>query len=273
MGNFMKITDEEFFLLAGYIKRKFGINLVPQKKGLVVNRLNKIISSLQLNSIKDYYDYVVHDKTGEADRVLVDAITTNHTFFMREFSHFKYFTSEVLPYWYQHIPDHDLRVWCAACSTGEESYTLAMLIQDFFALRDSSWDTKILATDISQQALAIARQGFYLEEDLANVPEKWRKLYFKKAQEGVWQIIADLQQEVIYRQFNLQTKEFSFKRKFHVIFCRNVMIYFDNDLREALINQFYQWLEPGGYLFIGHSESIDRNKSSFRYVMPAVYRK
>ena len=178
----------------------------------------------------------------------------------------------MLPYWAEHSPERDLRTWCAACSTGEEAYTLAMLIQDFFALK-TGWDVSLLATDLSREALAAARSGSYDRHVLRELPVSWQRLYFQPDGAERVRITDALRAQIIYRQFNLMEPHFPFRRRFHVIFCRNVMIYFDAPTREALVRKFYEFLEPGGFLFIGHSEVIDRNTVPFAYVMPSVYRR
>lgn len=269
----VEMTEQDFIYLTAYIKKKFGIHLGKEKKALVEGRLSKIIMELNLADVGEYYEYLLKDSTGKADIVLVNAITTNHTFFMRETSHFRYYAEVVLPYWAQVIHDCDLRTWCAACSTGEEAYTLAMIIRDFFTLKNQRWDTKVLATDISLHALQTARGGVYATESMEDLPDKWRKIYFQRYDHANYQIKAELRAEVIFRQFNLISETFPFKRKFHTIFCRNVMIYFDMQTRKELVKKFYQYLEPGGYLFIGHSEVLDRKELLFRYIMPSVYRK
>lgn len=267
------LSEEDFRKLTLYIKNKFGIHLGREKKTLVEGRLHKVLLSLGIDNANDYYQYLLQDKTGQADKFLANAITTNHTFFMRESQHFEYFSEEVLPYFSEKLSDNDLRTWCAACSTGEEAYTLAMIIQDFFSLQKQSWDTKLLATDLSTSALNDARLGIYNDESIDMLPKRWRKIYFKQINENNFQVKNFLKNEIIFRQFNLNNPQFLFKKKFHIIFCRNVMIYFDRVTRKELVNKFYQWLEPGGYLFIGHSEVIERGDFSFQYVMPAVYRK
>ncbi len=267
------MTDKEFRELASYIKNKFGIHLGSEKKALVEGRLSKVFTALSIEDASAYYQYLISDKTGKADVMLANAITTNHTFFMRETEHFTYFSDVVLPYFSKKISDYDLRTWCAACSSGEEAYTLAMIMQDFFSLQNSKWDTKLLATDLSMVALSTAKKGIYEKEAIMGLPPHWIRMYFRKIANEEFQVMPSLQNEIIFRQFNLMNRTFTFKRKFHVIFCRNVMIYFDRPTRKALIEKFYQWLEPGGYLFIGHSEVIERHESLFTYVMPAVYRK
>ncbi|MBC7958587.1 MAG: chemotaxis protein CheR, partial [Vallitaleaceae bacterium] len=135
------------------------------------------------------------------------------------------------------------------------------------------WDTKILATDISNNVLEIAKRGMYPTEKLAPLPIYWRQMYVKKVDKEYSRIVDRIRNEVIYRNFNLMEPVFPFKKKFHVIFCRNVMIYFNQATKDELIEKFYEHLEDGGYLFIGHSESVNRNKSRFKYICPAVYQK
>jgi len=205
--------------------------------------------------------------------VLIDKITTNHTFFMREADHFYYFRDTVLPYLTRTVKEKDLRIWSAGCSTGEEPYTLAMIIDEFLGREKMLWNSKILATDISAKVLDVAQRGIYSNEEIASLPAQWRLNYFKKFNHEKSILIDRIINEVIYRKFNLMEGIFPFKRKFHVIFCRNVMIYFDNKTKDELVNKYYQQLEPGGYLFIGHSESLNRETTRLKYIMPAVYRK
>ena len=206
-------------------------------------------------SFGDYYDYLVSDKTGHATATLVDRITTNYTYFMRETSHFYYFRDKVLPELKNSINDKDLRVWIAACSTGEEAYTLAMIIDEFFGFNKGDWDTKILATDISEKVLAVARQGIYSKDRVDPVPKTWKHRYFRKYDSDNLAVSDRIKDEVIFRKFNLMEKKYPFKRKFHAIFCRNVMIYFDSETKAKLIGKLYDCLEVGGYLFVGQSEN------------------
>lgn len=269
----IKITLEEFKLLAGYIHSHYGIRLKEQKQTLVMSRLHNVLEKAGFENFTDYYHYLMEDKTGEAVIMLIDKITTNHTYFMREADHFYFFRDKVLPYFEAAVKDKDLRIWCAACSTGEEAYTLGMLLDEFFGKDKLFWDTKVLATDISSQVLETAKQGIYESERIAPLPSQWKMNYFKKADEEHYMIKDVIKKEIIFRRFNLVEPVFPFKKKFHVIFCRNVMIYFDNKTKDELIEKFYDQLEFGGYLFIGHSESINRERSRFKYVMPAIYRK
>ncbi len=267
------ITETEFMKLAGYIKENYGISLKKEKLSMVTGRLHNILAQKNLNSFSEYYDYVVSDRTGDAAAALINKITTNHTFFMREADHFRYFREKVLHYLKGTVKDRDLRIWSAGCSTGEEPYTLAMIIDEFFGKEKIWWDAKVLATDISSKVLNEAAKGIYSSEDIASLPAGWKLNYFKKSEKDKNILVDRIKNEVIYRKLNLMEQVFPFKRKFHVIFCRNVMIYFDQKTKRELVNKFYDLTEYGGYLFIGHSESLYREETKYKYIMPAVYRK
>ncbi|AGX43390.1 CheR family methyltransferase [Clostridium saccharobutylicum] len=267
------ITKKEFRKFADYIKINYGINLKEEKQALVMGRLQNVLIENNFKSFSEYYDYVISDKTGNAVVTLINKITTNHTFFMREIDHFNYFKDKVLPYLKKVASDRDLRIWSAGCSTGEEPYTLAMIIDEFFSKEKMWWDSKILATDISSRVLDSAIKGIYGNEEIDLLPSSWKVNYFKKYDKENSIITDKIRNEIIYRKFNLMDEIFPFKRKFHVIFCRNVMIYFDPKTKAKLINKFYDMTERGGYLFIGHSESLNREETKYKYIMPAVYRK
>jgi len=269
----LTITNKEFRQLADYIKANYGIHLKEEKQALVTGRLHNVLIQNNFNNFSEYYDYVVSDKTGDAVATLIDKITTNHTFFMREADHFYYFRDKVLPSLANSVKDKDLRIWSAGCSTGEEPYTLIMMIDEFFGTEKKWWDTKVLATDISSKVLDIASKGIYENDRIAPLPSHWKLNYFKKIEKEKSVLVDKIRNEVIYRKFNLMDQVFPFKKKFHVIFCRNVMIYFDAQTKRELVQKFYDLTEYGGYLFIGHSESINREETKYKYVIPAVYRK
>ena len=267
----MDITEKEFAQLVNYIKTNYGINIKEEKRALLIGRLNNTLLQAGYNNFTEFYNDLVSKKLNQA--TLIDKITTNHTFFMREKEHFIYYKDYVLPFLEKTVINKDLRIWCAACSTGEESYTLAILMDEYFGSSKRLWDCKVLATDISERVLNEAKLGIYPNVRLETIPPIWRMNYFQHLDENNSVIKDDIKKEVLYRKFNLMEKNFPFKKKFHVIFCRNVMIYFDNETKIKLIKKFYDFMEEGGYLFIGHSESIARNESDFKYIMPAVYRK
>lgn len=267
------INDYEFRQLAQYIKSNYGIHLKEEKKTLLVSRLQQVLYRLEMSSFSEYYHYLIHDHTGEAATSLVNHITTNHTYFMRESSHFSFLQQYCLPSITTKQKEKDLRIWCAACSSGEEAYTIAMILEDYFSDKYPKWDKKLLATDISTQALEKAISGRYSTEAMEAIPPLWRTKYFKKTTDDQFEVTPQLKQEIIFRKFNLMSPSLPFRKKFHIIFCRNVMIYFDTPTKERLIQQFYEATELGGYLFLGHSESIDRDLYGYQYIQPSIYRK
>ena len=269
----IEITDNEFRLLSSYIKEHSGINIVEAKKTLLVGRLSNMITELGFEDFMSYYKYLKSSNNSKELIKLMDKITTNHTYFLRESEHFNYFNQTVLPYLKDTVKSKDLRIWCAASSSGEEPYTLAILLADFFKAEEHLWDKKILATDISLNVLEEAKNGVYSEEKVNSLPKIWLLNYFNKVGTDKFQVKDFLKRQVIFRQFNLTEAVFPFKKKMHVIFCRNVMIYFDNQTKDELVEKLYNSLEYGGYLFIGHSESINREKTKFKFIKPAVYRK
>ena len=267
------ITDEELSRISVYMKQRYGIDL-SQKKVIVNGRLENYMKRGGWRNVSDLMDAVEHDKTGQQEKMLVNLLTTNHTYFMREFEHFDYFRSVVLP-WLRtkEGSKKDLRIWCGAASSGEEPYMIAMVLSDFFGLERDQWDTKVLATDISTKVLQKAMAGIYNVEQLDKMPEQWKRHFFKKLPGGEqYQVSQELKNEVIFRQFNLMDP-LPFKKKFHIVFLRNVMIYFQDDTKYQLIQRIYDHMEPGGYLFIGLTERLDRRMMKFNYVQPSIYRK
>ncbi|MFZ5976004.1 MAG: CheR family methyltransferase [Bacillota bacterium] len=269
----VEITEKEFKKLADYIQLNYGIFLKDEKQSLLNARLAKVVEQHNFKSFSEYYNYVVSDASGLATSILIDKVTTNYTYFMREPDHFKYMEGVALPYFERKITDYDLRVWSAGCSTGEEPYTIAIVLEEYFKGK-KEWDKKILATDISTQVLEVAKKGYYDVKQIELIPPIWKLNYFNKLSNDVFAVNDSIKREVIFRRLNLvKNFSFQFRKKFHIIFCRNVMIYFDKKTRDALVNNFYDMTETGGYLFIGHTESLDREASKYKYVAPAIYRK
>lgn len=266
------ITDNEFNLIRDYMRDKYGISLTGEKRSLVYSRLKNLVDNLGLKNFTEYYNYLIQDKSGEATVTFIDKMTTNYTFFMREVNHFEYLQNIVLPYIYDSYNDKDLRIWCAGCSSGEESYTLQIILTEFFANK-GNWDTQLLATDISGVALSKAIKGVYNKEQIKAISENWKNNYFKSIDEKRVQVTDKIKNKIVYRKFNLMQPTFPFKKKFQVIFCRNVMIYFDDEVRTKLVKKFYDASEKGAYLFIGNSETLNNIKTDYEYVMPSIYRK
>lgn len=275
--DFIEINDEEFKLLRDFVYNNIGINLTDEKRTLLMGRLQKILRKHKLSSFKDYYQFIVDDKTGDALSELADTISTNHTFFGREKDHFDYFLSKVLPEIEARCKQNgtrDFRVWSAGCSTGEEPYTLVMLMMEYFKSDYPKWTAGVLATDISSSVLAKAKIGIYTNERVSSMPEHLVKKYFKpQLPNGDWEVIDAVKKEVVYKRLNLMNPVFPFKKQFDCIFCRNVMIYFDSPTRKVLVEKFYQSVVDRGYLFIGHSETLKREGTDFEFILPAVYQK
>lgn len=272
----LDITDKEFKLISGLVYDKFGINLTEKKRSLVVGRLNKLIKNLGLKSFNEYYELVINDNTNASLLSLVDRISTNHTFFYRENSHFEYLKDKVLPEITKKIKDkgsRDLRIWCAGCATGEEAYTISMILNEFFGNMMFEWDVGMLATDISVSSLEKAQNGMYSFDKIQNLPISYKQKYLEKREDWNYIVKDKLKSIILFKRLNLINEDFPFKNKFHIIFCRNVMIYFDKETKDNLVNRFYRYMFDGGYLFVGHSESLDRKVCPFEYLRPAIYKK
>ena len=267
------MTDLEFRRISMYLKDRYGIDMT-HKKEIMDGRLSNMIRIRGFDNYDAYMNALMQDPSGEMEKELVNLLSTNHTYFMREFEHFEYMKKVVLPYLRKREENiQDLRIWCGAASSGEEPYTLAMLLVDFFGLEHDKWDTTVLATDISTGVLQTAVRGVYKKEQIAELPDNWKRRFFRSVGEGEYFAITDeLKNEVLFRQFNLMD-DFPFRKKLHVIFLRNVMIYFDRPTKQNLIKKLYDVLEPGGYLFVGRTETIEKGNVPFELVEPSIFRK
>ena len=267
------MTDLEFRRISMYLKDRYGIDMT-HKKEIMDGRLSNMIRIRGFDNYDAYMNTLMQDPSGEMEKELVNLLSTNHTYFMREFEHFEYMKKVVLPYLRKKEENiQDLRIWCGAASSGEEPYTLAMLLVDFFGLEHDKWDTTVLATDISTEVLQTAVRGVYKKEQIAELPDNWKRRFFRSVGEGKYFAITDeLKNEVLFRQFNLMD-DFPFRKKLHVIFLRNVMIYFDRPTKQNLIKKLYDVLEPGGYLFVGRTETIEKGNVPFELVEPSIFRK
>jgi chemotaxis protein methyltransferase CheR len=206
----------------------------------------------------------------------VDKVSTNHTFFFRENDHFDFFRGTVLPELNVLMDSgrtRDLRIWCAGCATGEEAYTIAIVLNEFFGRGFFTAGPPILATDISLTALEKAALGVYGSDRIQTLPPQLLHKYFSKNGENSYTVSDELKRLVLFKRLNFKRGSFPFKGKFHTIFCRNVMIYFDQPTKEDLVRKFSRHIVDGGYFFIGHSETLGRTNEDFNYVQPAVYLK
>ena len=267
----MQIAEADYQRLKGFMLNNYGINL-EGKISLVEGRLQAILTKRGFQSFEEFTDYVEKDRTGEAITLLVSRLTTNYTYFMREDKHYRFMTEKALPELAPAIRDRDLRIWSAGCSSGEEPYTTAMVLSEYFGAQKNEWDLTVLATDISKKVLAEAKRGVYPADKLTNLSKEMKLKYFKKLTDEEYQVSPGLAKGVQFGVFNLM-EPFPFKKKFHIIFCRNVMIYFNAKTRAELAERYYDALLPGGYLFIGLSETLANQRTRFEYVKPAIYRK
>jgi len=252
------------------VYEKSGISLGENKESLVSARVNKRMRSLDIADSSGYLNYVMQDESGEELVNLLDVISTNVTNFYREADHFDFLT-EVFSKWVNNGQKR-FRFWSAAASTGEEPYTIAITLLE--ALKGQKVDLKILGTDISTVVLEKSRKGVYDEKRIEPVPRIIRVRYFHKVNnnESVKYAVNDsLKKLIVFKRLNLSKPPFPMHGPMDAIFCRNVMIYFDKIVREKLVDEMYRLLKPGGYLILGHSESLTGIPSDFKGVKPSVY--
>lgn len=271
------LTQDEYELFRRLVYAKSGINLGESKQQLVRARLGKRVREGRFSSFRAYYDHVEKDSSGEELQLLLDAISTNTTHLFREKRHFDVL-HKIVSAWAQdrswQRDNSTLRIWSAACSSGEEPHSIAMVVHD--ALRGSNLNAKILATDLSTKVLNRARLGLYDTHRVGSVPADYRSRYFRQVRHDgqiCLELVPEIRGLITFSRFNLMTPTFPFRHGFHIVFCRNVMIYFDRPTQEGLVNRIVQHLHPGGYLMIGHSESLNGVRHPLDYVEPTIYRK
>lgn len=268
----LAITAEEYQRLSALIYEESGIALGAQKQSMLVGRLSKRLRELGMGSFTEYYETVTKDETREEFTRMLDLISTNKTEFFREPKHFDFLRGRILP---ELAQTKRIRIWSSACSTGEEPYTIAITLFDGVQ-SPTQWDFQILATDLSTRVLAQAASGTYEEERLRTVPPDVVKRHFLKGRSdraGSVKVKPHLANMIQFRRLNLMDDRFPIKSPLDVVFCRNVMIYFDHATQETLVNKFHRYLKPGGYLFIGHSESLQWITHPFKLIAPTIYRK
>lgn len=267
----MELTNKDFVRLTDFMYNNYGINL-KNKKTLIETRLVLMVKNLGYADFKSYIDNLMQDKSGEQVSILVDKLTTNFTYFMREEKHFDFLNEEVIQPALKKPPIGGVKIWSAASSTGEEPYGIAMLVSSILG-RTPKLRVSITASDISKNALKQAKAGIYSEDKIAKLPQLWVKNYFRKINDKNYEVIEEVKKAIEYKYFNLNSKIGWERGKYDVIFCRNVMIYFDNSTNKELSNRLYDSLKPGGYLIIGMSESLSNLDTKFERVKPSVYRK
>jgi chemotaxis protein methyltransferase CheR len=267
-----QISAAEFTRIRNVLHELAGINLTPGKEGLVMSRLSKRLRALGIDSYGAYIAHVESEANGAELAMMIDVLTTNKTSFFREAEHFEHLRTVALPE--LTAGKNPLRLWCAACSSGEEPYTLSMVLNRTLDSAQLA-RTSMLATDISARMVARAKAGIYTADQTRDVPPELLKQYFRKsgsAADTSYQVTDELRAPVRFGRLNLM-EPWPMKGKFEIIFCRNVMIYFDTATQERLVRRFYDMLTDGGYLYVGHAESLTSMRHAFRYVRPAVYAK
>jgi len=272
----LKLTAGQFDKISTLVYRVSGIDLHEGKEELIKARLLKRLRHLRISDFEGYLKYLERDKSGTEIGTMVDFLTTNKTNFFRESKHLDFLKDEILP----GLSEGPIRIWSAGCSSGEEPYSIAIILTETIPAVELK-DVKILATDISDRMIERARRAVYDEESIKTLPPQMRHKYFIKADVKPHQgrshgskytVIPQLHSLVSFAKLNLMD-EWPMRGLFDIIFCRNVMIYFDKPTQEKLIGRFWSMLREGGYLFVGHSESLTFLAHDFHYLKPAVYQK
>ena len=265
------LRRREFLDICSLLYERFGIHYDTPKQSLICDRLQKVLRRHEMASFADYVEYLRRDASGRALLELADVMSTNYTYFFREDDHFEFLQKKILPA-LQTRRDRKLRIWSAGCSSGEEVYTLAMVVAEFLGEEASRWDVKILGSDISQSVLSQAEQGVYTDAQVQKLSKLQRARYFSRVDTENWQVSEELRRLTVFRKLNLMHSPYPFKGRFDLIFCRNVMIYFSQEVIRGLLEKFHHYLQEEGHLFIGHSESLDK-RELFQPVQPAIYQK
>ncbi len=266
------LNNDVFKRFRALVYRECGINLTDHKRAMFSSRLQKRLSQLGLTSFQDYYDLVVGGHSDAELTTMLDYISTNQTEFFREPHHFTFLRERVLP---ELAVDKTVRIWSTACSSGEEPYSIAMTLSDTIA-SPSTWNCRILASDISTRMLAKAATGQYSHEKINSLSSDLVRRHFllgKGNRRELVKIKPHIANMAVFRRINLMDDRYPIKSLLDVIFCRNVMIYFDRETQAKVLARLSRYLKPGGYLFLGHSETMQGISDAFHYVAPTIYRK
>ena len=270
----ISLSASEFRQISQLAFERFGLDLKSGKEALVAARLGKRLRQRGFQSFAEYYRHVLADATGDALIELIDSLTTNHTSFLRERAHFEFLVNTAAT---EFRRAGVLQIWSAACSTGEEPYSIAMCLVDNLKKNGSQGrrEFRVLATDISTRVLAHAQRGIYAAERFRELPEAWQRAFLLRGHgecHGLYKVKPEIARLVEFERINL-IEPFSSGRRFHVIFCRNAMMYFNKATQQDVVKRLTACLEPGGYLLVGHSETLTGMEHGLRYVRPAVYQK
>ena len=269
-GNtFLKMDQVSFERLSKFITEEYGIKLPATKKSMLESRLNKKVKSLGVESYSQFLDHIFSEKGLKTDLVdVVDLITTNKTDFFREAAHFQFMTESFLPNY-----ESNLNIWSAGCSTGEEPYTIIMALEEY-KKQNTSFIYSILASDISQRVMQSAFTGIYTSDRLSGIPNQMKRDYFLKSKQNpsLVRVKPQFRRKIKYKRINLVEGQYGISKNYYdIIFCRNVLIYFDKPTQEKVIKNFSNYLKKGGLLFIGHSESLMGMDVPFKQLKPTIY--
>ena len=275
------LSDSDFSRLSNFIHDTCGIKMPPIKKTMLEGRLYKRMRKLGMKSISEYCEYLFSPQGVEHELVhMIDVITTNKTDFFREPKHFDYLVQEALP---ELISGKragirkQIKIWSAGCSTGEEPYSIAMLLSEYAEKNpEIKLNYSILATDISTSVLQKGKLAIYDEEKIEDIPDDLKKKYLlqsRKREKCLIRIAPELRESVRFQKLNIIDNDFRMNEQMDIIFCRNVVIYFDKTTQDIVLNRFYQQLNPGGYIFMGHSETLHGFNINFIQIEPTIYRK
>ncbi|HEX2974862.1 MAG TPA: protein-glutamate O-methyltransferase [Bacteroidales bacterium] len=271
------MTDEDFSRLSSFVYNELGIKMPYPKKVMLQCRLQKRVNDLRLSSFTEYLEFVFSKEGQEEEMIkMIDLVTTNKTDFFREPSHFDYLRDIVLPELIESRPSRKtIRIWSAACSSGEEPYTIAIVLMDFLEKYPEA-DFEILGTDISMRILQRAALAIYTEYRVAGIPLEMKRKYFLRSKtpaEKTVRLIPEIRAKVSFQRMNLMDSYYDVDKDFDIIFCRNVLIYFDRPSQQSVINKLATSLRPDGHFFLGHSESITNMKVPLRQIKPTIFRK
>lgn len=271
-----QLTQDEFDKLSKFIYKESGIKMPPVKKVMLQSRLQKRLRQLNMSNFKDYISYVF-SKEGLNNEIIhmLDVVSTNKTDFFREPIHFDFLSQEVLPQFILDKNYRTIKVWSAGCSSGEEPYTIAIVLADF-AEKNPGFDYSIVGTDISTQILQKAADAVYKEDRVQIIPMETKKKYFLRSKDRVdptVKVSPNLRRKVRFGRLNFMDPLYDVPEMFDAIFCRNVLIYFDRETQEKVIQKLCTKLKPGGYFFLGHSESIMSMEVPLKQVKPTIFRR
>jgi len=266
-----ELNDQEFNKLSSFIYSNYGIKMPYAKKNMLQARLQTRLRETKMESFKEYCDYVFSNSSDSEIVHMIDVVSTNKTDFFREPAHFEFMSSVILPE--LSAKNDSINIWSSACSSGEEAYTIAITMEEFKA-ENRNLNYSILGTDISSRVLQKAFDGVYSEERVAALPINLKKKYLLKSKQRenpLVKVVKELRQKTHYQRLNLMDNIYTVQKDFDIIFCRNVLIYFDRETQENVINKLCNHLKPTGYFFLGHSESITGINVPLKQIKPTIY--